>query len=101
MSARVVSAGRASDSSAADRSGDSGGSVEDVLKRLGNLETSVSDLKSQVSAVLATIPHWATKSDVADLRTDISNLEAQIIKWIIATLLTSTGLAFTIAKIVH
>ena len=81
--------------------GDGGGDVEDILKRVGNVETTVFDLKSQVSAILATIPHLATKSDVADLRTTIASLEARIIKWIVATLLTSTGLAFTIAKIVH
>lgn len=75
--------------------------MEDILKRLGHVETTVSDLKSQVSAILATIAHLATKSDVADLRTAISSLEARIIKWIVATLLTSTGLAFAIAKIVH
>ena len=54
-----------------------------------------------MSAIQATLPHLATKSDVADLKTAISSLEARIIKWIVATLLTSTGLAFTIAKIVH
>ena len=47
------------------------------------------------------LPHLATRSDVADLRTAISSLGARIIQWIVATLLTSTGLAFTVAKIVH
>jgi len=100
--------------------------VEDTLRRLGTVETSVSELKSQVSGILAILPHLATKADVADVRTDvadvrtdvanvkadvaqlrgemgagISGLETRIIKWIVATLLTSTGLAFTIAKFVH
>jgi hypothetical protein len=66
------------------------------------LRRSFRDLVAPVlSAIQATLPHLATKSDVADLRTAISSLEARIIKWIVATLLTSTGLAFTIAKIVH
>ena len=100
-------------------SGDSGGDVEDILKRLGAVEANVFELKSQVSAISAILPHLATKADIADVRTDvadvradvaqlkgdmaaaISGLEARIIKWIVATLLTSTGLAFTIAKIVH
>ena len=74
------------------------------------------DLRYQVSAILAVIPHLAAKADLADqksglkyelaqLRGDLSagfsGLEARIIKWIVATLLTSTGLAFTIAKIIH
>ena len=86
--------------------------MEDILRRLGAVETNVSELKSQVSAILAILPHLATKADVADVGTDvaqlkgemwaaISGLETRIIKWIVATLLTSTGLAFTIAKFVH
>lgn len=97
--------------------------MEDILKRLGNVETGVSELRSDVSAVLAIIPHLATKADVADVRVDLSaqigqlradlsagmgqaqaNLaaaETAIIKWIIATVLASAALAFTIAKFVH
>jgi hypothetical protein len=65
-----------------------------------------------ITSDAAILPHPATKADVADVRAGvaqlkgdmaaaISGLEAQIIKWIVATLLTSTGLAFTIAKIIH
>jgi hypothetical protein len=82
-------------------SGSGGGGVEDILKRLGNEETLVSELKAQVSAILAIIPHLATKTDVADLKADMAAMETAIIKWIIATVLASAGLAFTIAKFVH
>jgi len=69
-------------------------------------------MKSLASYNHPILPHLATKADVADVRTDvaqlkgemwaaISGLETRIIKWIVATLLTSTGLAFTIAKFVH
>ena len=75
--------------------------MEDILKRLGNLETDVSWLKSEVSAILATIPHLATKTDVTDVRTAVAAVETRIIKWIIATVLATAGLAFTIAKFVH
>ena len=82
--------------------------MEDILRRLGNVETHVSELRSQVSAILAIIPHLATKADVADVRTAVGQLEADIaaaetaiIKWIVATVLTSAALAFTIAKFVH
>ena len=68
--------------------------MEDILKRLGNVETHVSELRSQVSAILAVIPHLATKADVAAV-------ETTIIKWIVATSLASAALAFTIAKFVH
>jgi len=82
-------------------SGSGGGDVEDILKRLGNVETGVSELRSQVSAILAIMPHLATKADVADVRVDLAAAETAIIKWIIATVLASAALAFTIAKFVH
>ena len=104
--------------------------MEDILKRLGNLETSFHELKSQVSAILAAIPHLATKADLMDVRADLSAsmadvradlsasvadvrtsvadvrasvaaVETAIIKWIIATTLATGALAFTIAKFVH
>ncbi len=85
-----------------------GGDVEDILKRLGNVEIHVSEWRSQVSAILAIIPHLATKADVADVRTavgqvkvDVAAVETAIIKWIVATVLASAALAFTIAKFVH
>lgn len=75
-------------------SGGGGGDVDDILERLGSVESHVSELRSQVSGLLAVVPHLATKADVA-------GLEATIIKWIVATVLASATLAFTIAKFVH
>ena len=82
-------------------SGSGGGDVDDILKRLGNVEAHVSELRSQVSAILAIIPHLATKADVADVKADVAAVETEIIKWIVATVLASAALAFTIAKFVH
>ena len=42
--------------------------MEDILKRLGNAETNVSEMRAQISAILAIIPYLATKADVADAR---------------------------------
>jgi hypothetical protein len=58
--------------------GGGGGDVEDILKRLGNVETDVSELKSTTSAILATIPHLATKADVADVRSAVAELRAEM-----------------------
>jgi hypothetical protein len=103
--------------SASAGSGSGGGDVEDILKRLGSVETHVSELRSQVSAILAVIPHLATKADVAEMATkadvadvraavgqvkvDVAAVETAIIKWIVATVLASAALTFTIAKFVH
>jgi hypothetical protein len=75
--------------------------VDDILKRLGNVETHVSELRSQVSAILEIIPHLATKADVADVKVDVAAVETVIIKWIVAAVLASAALAFAIAKFVH
>jgi hypothetical protein len=101
MGGHPMPARRAADSSSADSFGDGGGNVEDILKRLGNVEAGVSELKSQVSAILAVIPHLATKADVMDVRSSVAMSETTIIKWIVATTLATGGLAFTIAKFVH
>jgi hypothetical protein len=52
--------------------------VEDILRRLGNVETDVSELKSQVGAIQATMPHMATKADVKDVRTAVAELRAEM-----------------------
>jgi hypothetical protein len=121
-------------------SGSGGGEVEDIFKRMGNVEASVAGLREQVGVIAGTIPHLATAAALADVRKEvgaiaaviphlataaaladlkkevgaiaaviphlatassISAMETKIIKWIIGTVLSSTGLAFTIAKLVH
>lgn len=87
--------------------------MDDILKRLGSVETLVSELRSQVSTILGVIPHLATKADVAIIpqlatkadvvavKADVAAVETAIIKWIVATTLASAALAFAIAKFVH
>lgn len=67
--------------------------MDDILKRLAALEASMADVRAQVSALMALVPHLSTKADV-------SALESSIIKWIIGTVLASAALAFSIAKFV-
>lgn len=75
-------------------SSDNEDGTKDVLKRLCVLESSVTEIKVQVGSISATIPHLATKAD-------LTSLEAAMIKWIIATVIAASGLAFTFAKFVH
>ena len=67
--------------------------MDDVLKRLANVESSVAHIRAEVSGLSATVTHLATKSDV-------SNLESSLIKWIVGTLLAVAVLTFTIARFV-
>ena len=93
-------------------SGSGGGGVDDILKRLGNVETHVTELRSEVSALSATVSHLATKADVAALKAElkddigevktlVASKETAMIKWIIGTVITTAGAAFSIAKFVH
>ncbi len=95
--------------------------MDDVLKLLGAVESSVSELRVQVSGIAAIIPYLATKDDLNELKAQVSGIgaaiphlatkaemsamETRIIKWMIATALTSvglaSGLAFSLAKLVH
>ena len=50
--------------------------MDDVLKRLGLVESSVSEIRTQVTGIAAVLPHLATKSDLTEqvglLRTDLT-----------------------------
>ena len=98
-------------------SNSAGGNVDDMLKRLGAVELGITDLRTQVGVIAAVIPNLATKSDLAELnsqvraidaviphlatKSDLGALETRLIKWMVATWITSVGLAFSIAKFVH
>lgn len=67
--------------------------MDDVLKRLSNVENSVSDIRAQLSGLSAMASQMATKAD-------LSQLESSLIKWLVGTLLAVAVLTFTIARFV-
>ncbi len=96
--------------------------MDDILRRLGVVESLVAETREDVSAIKATVPHLATKADIhatgadinsvraeinlvrADMnfvRADICALETRIIRWIIGTTIAAASVAFTIAKFVN
>jgi hypothetical protein len=108
----------------AGNSNSGGGGMDDILRRLGIMESAVFDVREQVSGIAATIPHLATKTDVSKIsevvsgiaatiphlatkadvnamQGNISTLEVRLIRWMIATAIASTGLILTITKFVH
>ena len=81
--------------------------MDDVLRRLGVVESLLGETRADVSAIRATLPHLATKADIAankadinEVRADINALEARIIRWIVGTTIAAASVAFTIAKFV-
>lgn len=79
--------------------------MEDIVRRLGAVESAVSEIKAQVASIAAVIPHLATKADVSALKADISELRVEVhareslyLRWLLGTLIASMALACTIAK---
>jgi hypothetical protein len=77
-----------------------------------DLKNAISPMKEDLAALKAQVPHFATKTDVmgvetklvtmiAAVETKIVAMEAKIIKWIIATMLATAAVGFSIAKLVH
>jgi len=77
------------------------GGMDDVLKRLGAVESTVSEIRSQVSTIVAVIPHLATKADLAAVRVEVAELGTKLIKWLIATGIATAGLVVTGMKFFH
>jgi hypothetical protein len=63
-----------------------------------DLAVAKGELGKEISAINATLPHFATK---ADLNEAIRGLESQMIRWFIFTSLGAGSLAFTTAKFVN
>jgi len=109
-----ISGGRYPPRVRAAKSNNGGGGMDDVLKRLGAVESIVLEIRTQVGAIL---PHLATKTEVSDLRTevrgiaailphlatkaDVNAIENATIKWTIATIIATAGLTIAIVKFVH
>src|SRR5688572_24589103 len=51
--------------------GSGGGKVDDTQQRLGALESSMTEVRADVSAIKATLPHLATKADLQQMRAEI------------------------------
>jgi hypothetical protein len=83
--------------------GGGGGHMDEVLRRLGLVESAVAEFRGEIR-------HLATKADLGLLRADleeklgrltaqIASMEGRIIKWLVATLLSSVGAAAAVAKL--
>jgi hypothetical protein len=66
--------------------------MDDVLRRLGNVEKDVSEIKSKVTGLEAALPHMATKSD-------LNSLETSILKWVVATSVAIIATVIAAAKL--
>ena len=107
--------------------GAGGGNMDDILRRLSVVESSVAIIRADVSAINAVLPHLATQSRLSEvegalnvristlegsltarinavdgsLTAKISDLHASLIRWVVGTGLAAGSLAFAIAKFVN
>jgi hypothetical protein len=63
--------------------GGGSGMEDDILKRLGVVESSVSEIRTQVGGITATLPHLATKADlsreIGGVRAEINSLRVELV----------------------
>jgi hypothetical protein len=78
-----------------------GGDMDDILNRLGAVESSVSEIREQVIGIAATIPTLATKADIGDVRLEVSELRAEVrgIAAVIPHLATKADLSAEIGSV--
>ena len=50
--------------------------MEDIFRRLGNVEVSVADLRTQVGIIVGTMPHLATAAALSDVKSQVSAVAA-------------------------
>jgi hypothetical protein len=74
--------------------------MDDILSRVGNLETTLAHVRADVASLKATMPHLATKSEVGELKALISSVEASVIRWVVGTAIGTAAVAFAAAKLV-
>jgi len=80
----------------------------ELVPRVARLEADVSQLKVDVAEIKATLPHLATKADLAPLmqmqaqfqaliphfatRADLASMESRLIRWMIGSWMAMAGL---------
>ena len=81
--------------------------MDDMLNRLGAVETSISDIRAQVTGMASAMPYLATKADINAVKADVNAVKAEVhamesslLKWLIGTLIAGVALACTIAKLI-
>lgn len=74
--------------------------MDGILQRLCIVEAAVSDIRSQVSATTAVLPHLATKADLSALKSEVHSVEASLVKWIVGTAIASAAVASAAASVV-
>jgi hypothetical protein len=74
--------------------------MDDILTRMGRVESALGEVQADVAWLKATVPYLATKQDVGELRALVASTEASLIKWVVGTAVACAGVAFAAAKLI-
>jgi hypothetical protein len=55
--------------------GDGGGTVDDILRRLGVVESSMLEIGGDIREIKGVLPHLATKAELGEIRADIREIK--------------------------
>ena len=75
--------------------------MDDIIARVGRLETGVGEIRVDVAALKATVAQLATKGEIGELKSLIGSTESSLIKWFVGTAISCTALAFAAAKLIN
>lgn len=75
--------------------------MDEILRRLGAVETDVSGIKADVSSIKAEVSGIKAQLPYLAAKSDVSEAKSSIIQWMVGTTIAAAALAFAIAKIVH
>ena len=79
----------------------------EIATQIGSVRAEITGVRTEVATQIGSVRTEIAdvKTTVAKVETQLASMETALIKWIIATVLTATGLtsgiAFSIAKFVH
>lgn len=81
-----------------------GGSMSDLERRVGNLETDVRIMRDNLNSVSSDIAvikaNYATKSDISDIKVEIATASLNQTRWMIGTMIAVIGLVIAIQKLI-
>ena len=75
----------------------------DLKTSIGEVRTEIAEVRTEIAEVRADLKGsiGEVRTKVAEVRTEVASQETRIVKWMIATVLTAAGVAFSLARFVH
>ena len=78
-------------------------SIGEVRTEIAEVRTEIAEVRTEIAEVRADLKGsiGEVRTKVAEVKTEVASQETRIVKWMIATVLTAAGVAFSLARFVH